>query len=283
MTVRVEHFEDHARGRPYHAALVELKGDGAPHRHHDYFEVMAVLEGTGRQELRTATGTRLHTDLQPGDVFFLRPGDQHTLRGTGSTGVRFFNIAFPAGTWRSFTELAGLGSWATASGPPLHTRGDASSVLARCRAALDRFHNVPTTFDLLTFWTGVVPLLAPPNQVEKPVAPTPPDWLVEACSAMSSEENLRGGVPRLTALAHVSPAHLSRSTRRHYNTTPTALVTELRLRHAATLLATTTRSITQIAHHSGFASHSYFTRRFREKHGISPRAFRHHTQRAFVP
>ena len=283
MTVRVEHFEDHARGRPYHAALVELRGEGAAHGHHDYFEVMAVLEGTGRQDLRCAGGPRHHTDLRPGGAFFLRPGDQHSLRGTGSTGVRFFNIAFPAGTWRSFADLAGLGPWATAGGPPLDIQGDTSGILKTCRTALDRFHDRPTRFDLITFWTDVVPLLAPPNRDEEPTAPAPPDWLVDACAAMDNEENLRAGLPRLTALAHVSPAHLSRSVRRHYSTTPTTLVTDLRLRHATTLLATTTRSITEIAHHSGFASHSYFTRRFREKHGISPRTFRHRAQRAFVP
>jgi transcriptional regulator GlxA family with amidase domain len=100
---------------------------------------------------------------------------------------------------------------------------------------------------------------------------------------MSGEEDLRMGVPRLLALAHVSAAHLSRSMRRYHDMTPSEFIAGLRLRHAAMLLATTTRPVADIAHACGFVSPSYFTRRFREAHGVTPREFRHTAQHAFVP
>ncbi|MGH0033588.1 MAG: helix-turn-helix transcriptional regulator [Myxococcota bacterium] len=51
-------------------------------------------------------------------------------------------------------------------------------------------------------------------------------------------------------------------------------VTELRLERASQLLARTDRSITEVAFESGWRSLSHFTTVFREKVGITPRAYR---------
>lgn len=64
---------------------------------------------------------------------------------------------------------------------------------------------------------------------------------------------------------------------------PTDFVADLRLEHAASLLAATTAPIAEIAVRCGFSSQSYFTRCFTAAHAMSPRAFRHQAQRAFVP
>ncbi len=317
MLVPEERFETYARGRPYHAALVDLRGDSSPHGHHDYYEVMVVAEGAGEQRL--AGGTQR---LRPGDIALVRPGDQHGITGAGPDGMRFYNIAFPASTWHGFTALVGLdqaAAWDASALPPLRTgtgtgtstgyedarpgpageeteavhRGpltaapgtggwdaDAGAVAAQaCRAALERFHDGPTTLDLVAFWTRIVPLLPSPAGA----APGPPAWLAAACAAMRHEDNLRAGLPRLLALAHVSPAHLARTMRRHYRATPTAWLTELRLRHAAHLLAATDDPVTTVAARCGFTSPSYFTRCFHHAYAASPRTYRRTTRRAFVP
>jgi AraC family cel operon transcriptional repressor len=280
VAVRLERFGDYALGRPYHAALVDLKGRSHPHGHRDYYEVMAVVHGDG-QHLLSSAGGRTHAEpLGPGDVVLLRPRDRHTISGA----VRFYNIAFPAISWRTFQGLAKIDpAWDLAPMPP-HERlpaGDERAARA-CAAVLDRFHHTPGELDLIRFWTDITPLLAPPaDGPDRP--PGTPEWLIVASAAMGREEHLREGVPRLRALAHVSSAHLTRSMRRFYDTTPTAFVTDLRLRHAATLLATTTRAVTDIAYSCGFASPSYFTRCFRQAHRTSPRDFRRAAGNAFVP
>jgi AraC-like DNA-binding protein len=282
--VRRERFADHAQGRPFHAALIEMRGPHRPHGHHDYVEVMAVVGGEGRQDLVTAGGDTHTERLTPGWLMLLRPLDQHTLAGTGTRGMTFYNIAFPATGWHAFADLAGLDpGWSTAEAPPRArfdaTDAQATGVFAR---ALDRFWDNPTALDLIRFWTDAVALLAPPaTDPDRP--PGAPPWLLAACAAMRDEEHLRAGVPRLLALAHVSPAHLARSVRRFYGRTPTDLVAELRLRHAATLLARSSGSVTDIAYRCGFASPSYFTRRFRHAYLASPREYRQRAQRAFVP
>lgn len=245
---------------------------------------MTVIEGHGRQVISTVGAGQVVQALHPGDITLIRPHDQHALASTSPSGVQFYNIAFSTTIWRTFADLAGLDpSWETASTPPhMHLNPTDDRLRRASQLALDRFHDAPTIFDLVQFWATVVPHLAPPAASPRQ-PPGTPDWLIAASAAMRREEHLREGVPRLLALAHVSPAHLSRSVRRFYGTTPTALVAELRLRHAETLLATTTQSIADIAHRCGFANPSYFTRRFREAHHVSPREFRHRAQHALVP
>ncbi|MFG2563457.1 helix-turn-helix transcriptional regulator [Streptomyces sp. NPDC048496] len=87
----------------------------------------------------------------------------------------------------------------------------------------------------------------------------------------------------MLALTAVSPAHLSRSMRTHYGTTPTEFVRALRLERAAELLCTTRESVTAIAHRCGFSGHSYFSRCFATAYGVPPREYRRRAWEAFVP
>jgi len=76
------------------------------------------------------------------------------------------------------------------------------------------------------------------------------------------------------AACQVSAEHLSRvfhhSTGLSYN----EYVTRFRLEHATELLRQTDRSVTDIAHETGFQSISQFHRSFRAVHQTSPRAYR---------
>ncbi|WP_130337831.1 helix-turn-helix transcriptional regulator [Micromonospora kangleipakensis] len=273
---RAERFEDHALGRPYHAALVELRSRSHPHSHRDYYEIMAIVAGDGEQLVSHGGGPPRRQPLRGGDLLLVRPRDHHTIIG----GLHFYNIAFPAAGWRAFTGLAGADPAGGSLPPLVHTGDDRGA--QTCAAALERFHDAPRQTDLIRFWCEVLDLLT--HGADTPGQPLEiPAWLLTATAAMSHEEHLREGVPRLRELAHVSDGHLARSMRRYYGTTPTEFVADARLRRAATLLATTTRTIADIAYTCGFTSASYFTRRFRDAHGASPRQFRVAARNAFVP
>jgi hypothetical protein len=63
----------------------------------------------------------------------------------------------------------------------------------------------------LTFMGQVLALLWDAQQT-KTAPGEPPEWLADACAAMLEDvKNLRGGVPQLARLSHVSPEHLSRT------------------------------------------------------------------------
>jgi AraC family cel operon transcriptional repressor len=237
-------------------------GDTSLHTHADFHEFMGIVSGAGEHLLTTGSHP-----LRPGDVVLVRSQDQHAIRGIGSEGLEFINIAFPSSAWQGFLDL-------TRTSAPTTFHGERA--LPAFSRALERFQDEPTYFDLLRFWIDVLPVPDPPQRGI-------PDWLGKACTAMRSEANLRLGLPRLLELSAVSPAHLSRSMRTAYGLTPTEFVIDLRLEHAASLLAATNLTIAAVADRCGFSSQSYFTRCFTAAHEISPRDFRNRSQRAFVP
>ena len=76
-----------------------------------------------------------------------------------------------------------------------------------------------------------------------------------------------------TAVA-LSPNYLAHLLKKQTGRTFTELLTERRLEHARALLAGSDTLIREIAHQSGFHDEAYFSRRFRQEAGLTPRQFR---------
>lgn len=74
--------------------------------------------------------------------------------------------------------------------------------------------------------------------------------------------------------AGYSPAYLTNLVQSHTGRTVKQWIIERRMAEAKTLLATTTNSIRHIAEASGYSDAGYFTRQFRQFHGVSPQAWR---------
>lgn len=101
-----------------------------------------------------------------------------------------------------------------------------------------------------------------------------PGWLAQLCVTMGRPENFIGGVARMQKLAGRTPGHLCKSFRKYLGKTPTEFVNELRINHAANLLADTKQDILDIADALNFQSLSRFYSLFRRQYGISPGAYR---------
>lgn len=74
-------------------------------------------------------------------------------------------------------------------------------------------------------------------------------------------------------MSHRSLSKFKRDFFNHYNTTPGKWLLSKRLDYAANLILQNTSNITQIAFESGFEDVSHFSRKFKEKFGISPRSY----------
>jgi AraC-like DNA-binding protein len=264
----------HVPGAPYYAISSTFHGAMEPHRNVDYVEITAIAGGEGRLTTYFEGGRTRVERLLPGQMHLFRPIDVQRIESTGDDGVDVLNIAFPLTAWHGYARLAELDpALLTSAHPPLALFDPADpDALRPHRRAVERFWNGPTMLDLIEFWTAVVPRFS--RHPASGTAPGSPPWLTDALEALREEENLRGGIERFLELAHVSPAHLWRSTRRFCGMTPTDLITQLRLRHATMLLATSTVSVAEIAERCGFASPSYFSRAFRRAHTVSPREYR---------
>ncbi|MFE9293899.1 helix-turn-helix domain-containing protein [Streptomyces niveus] len=81
-------------------------------------------------------------------------------------------------------------------------------------------------------------------------------------------------VPALARIAHVSPAHFSRTFRTTFGETPHRYLQRRRVERAMFLLRETDRGVTDICYEVGFGSPATFSRTFHDIVGRPPRAYR---------
>jgi AraC-like DNA-binding protein len=90
-------------------------------------------------------------------------------------------------------------------------------------------------------------------------------------------------VATLARVAHVSPAHFSRTFRRTFGETPHRYLQRRRIERAMALLRTTDLSVVDVALAVGFSSHGTFSRTFRDLLGTSPTGYRRSTPALSAP
>ncbi|WP_191971494.1 helix-turn-helix domain-containing protein [Streptomyces luteolifulvus] len=86
-------------------------------------------------------------------------------------------------------------------------------------------------------------------------------------------------VADLARIAHVSPAHFTRTFRATFGETPHRYLQRRRVERAMSLLRETDRSVTDICFEVGFGSPATFSRTFRDIVGRSPRTYRKEAER----
>ena len=90
-------------------------------------------------------------------------------------------------------------------------------------------------------------------------------------------------VAALARIAHVSPAHFTRTFRATFGETPHRYLQRRRVERAMFLLRETDSSVTDICFQVGFGSPGTFSRTFRDIVGQSPRAYRKEAVATGVP
>lgn len=78
----------------------------------------------------------------------------------------------------------------------------------------------------------------------------------------------------LADVACLSVSALERRFKKYLNKTPKQFIREVRLENARRLLIESQQSISEVAYHSGFTCHSYFSQHFKEMFGELPKKYR---------
>lgn len=251
---------------------------------HDFYELFLITYGRIWHQIN-------HTEilLSTGTLVFIRPADCHFYRQYDEDDCRLINLAFPVQTVTALFAYLGDGfephRLLAPSLPPSVQLNDTERQVTV--AQLTKLHSIPHT-DKRRIRTQLRLLLANllgryfGKEHDMPSA-NAHNWLQKLCSQMQEPANLRGGVPKMQAIAHTSPEHLSRTFRKEFGCTPTQYINNLRLTYAANLLVHTDHSIIEISHEIGINNLSYFYRLFKQKYKITPAQFRAQNRKWPIP
>ncbi len=238
---------------------------------HDFHELFWVEESAG---LHWINGRML--PLRSGDLVLVRDRDVHTF-STGQKGgrLRLVNFAFQTKVWTHLRQRYFEGAAVFFSAPTLAARCyrlDEGQLAAIRQAANLLRSGLRDRLQADSFLMSVLALLkADRFNAETTAAP---NWIRETCTAIGLNRQFAGGMPALARLAGRSPEHIAREFRRHLNRTPTEVINDARMSHAADRLATSDEEIVAIALDCGLENLGHFYRLFHARHGCTPRAYR---------
>jgi len=240
-------------------------GHASGRHHHDFAEAMWIEVGAVRHD--TGRSVRL---LTAGDVVLVRPWHQHDIRGIdGQVGV-IVNVAFQASALQSLERRYNcVDLWGDEDEPRVQ-RISAEDVAALGRRIETLRTGPDDELARDAFLTTLLDRLRP-RQAD--LWRNAPAWLAGPLARCAEPPLLGEGLAALVRLSKRSREHISRSIRASTGDTPTALLTEMRLRWAERQLALTDLPIGGIASACGIGR-ARLHRLFAARHGRGPRAYR---------
>ena len=246
---------------------------------HDFTELFWVESG---RVIHWIEGDKRLID--PGTLIFVRPEDFHTV-GTadGSEEAVICNLAFPSRWWRVIRQrhLRKQADW-FCGGPPVkreHVLPTAAFDFLR-RAGMEMSSAPRSALMLERFFLNLAVALQPPETLSLSRAP---QWLTAAVNRVEQERFFREGPAALTRLSGRSQEHVVREAKRWMKKTPTVLINEMRMRHAAASLSTTQREIIDVCYDCGLENVGHFYALFRQSYGMTPRRYRLSSQSIVRP
>jgi AraC-like DNA-binding protein len=269
-----------------------------PHRH-EYFQIMVTLDGSAQQTIGGAV-----RPLHPGTITFVLPYRVHLV--PLPAGSRYIVINFAQRFLRPELDCDPLDledvavSIAPELAPFLYQEYMDFTADGADMAALEKLlmqmidENRERRFGSLEILRGkllqLIGLVCRRYETE----------LLRLAASRSSSSGRRDTLLRVSryvrenltrdlsladaaAAAFLSPNYLAHLLKKETGKSFTELVTERRMERAQDLLTNTAMRIADVAHATGFSDEGYFTRRFKQWHGNSPRAFRESVRAAVSP
>lgn len=238
----------------------------------DFPELFWVQNGLVRHH--TPEGT---TTLTEGTVVFMRDGDQHALQGRGENALVVSLTLHPSlieALGKRHKALANQFFWADA---PQSIHLDTKALIALNQSTLKLERGLR---DRLAVEAFLLPLCIDWSKPETQAGA--PTWLTAAITAANDPAVFREGAAGFVVLTGQTHPHVSRTLKRLTGQSPSDLINDKRMNHAAQQLTGTSETLTDIATDCGIPNLSHFHKLFRAAFGATPHQYRRKYQRNVV-
>lgn len=246
-----------------------------PHNH-NYYEIFMVIKGQVRHIINEREQI-----LCEGSILFIRDTDVHDYMNVNNEYFEFINISVSRELAEAVFDYLGEDF------PKSRLfRGDEPPKAVLTPKEKERLFFALTELDQnnaplarLKIKKLLVEIFMDVFMESRERVSDVPLWLEELCEKMKNPKNFIAGVQKMYKLSGKSREHLTRCMKKYYGTTPTGLVTELRLDYCAGLLGSSNLPIVDICYTCGFENLSWFYKQFKNKFGETPMEYRKKTGR----
>ena len=248
---------------------------------HNYYEAFLVIDGSATHYVNGESHK-----IEKGSLWLIRPDDEHCYLDPISKDYQFINFILTQELLQSMLDFLGPGFSfivetknrlplsRTLSGPDLDMIIKTLENLMLCpKTDVGGFN---TTFK----FAAIEVLNSFFSRSDRFDNLNLPGWIRSLISEMYKEENYVRGLPAIYEISQYSPEHLCRMFRKYLNISPTTFLATIRLEEAAKRLIYSDEDIIDISSNVGFDNLSYFYRRFKAWHGLSPRKYREMSRNA---
>lgn len=240
---------------------------------HDFCQLVYIESGGGAVHLSEST-----IEIAGGHVLLIPPGERHDL-GDLDAGTDAWTLSItqeltrpgliePGAAWPESAHAgASHGSLPAPSQSRIGRR--ITTIAEELEGRHDGFEDL-VRHELGALLIDVARLLPRPAPTQPALSPLTRRVL----AIIDAEHTGPLSLQDIAARVRRSPAYLTTRVRKELGKPVTQLIIERRLETARQRLATTDELIDTIAERAGFADPAYFSRVFRQHHGISPLAWR---------
>ncbi|WMJ74969.1 AraC family transcriptional regulator [Cytophagaceae bacterium ABcell3] len=251
-----------------------------PHRHHGFYEVLFLTKGSGKHVIDFQTYV-----IRPYSVFFLSPGQVHTLELSDDIKgyIFLFTSEFYLFNKHNKNRLLELPYFyhLQAETPPLYIEdpADCQTLVSLFKSACrvldiedqeDKEESLAALLDLiLLHCKRLYPSVSVTGSAKK-------GRLLVKRFKQLIEENYQYNysVRDYANMLAVTPGHLTETVKELTGRTSNQLIHERTIIEAKKLLQYTELTVTQISHELNFKDQSYFGRFFKKHTGVTPDEFR---------
>ncbi len=251
-------------------AFTMLREYPAPMHSHNFFEILIPIAGYAENIYKGKSQT-----LSPGDIFLLRPADEHEIKFSSENTHIHRDIYISPDKMKKICSLLSplIYDRISSASEPIHFNIDIDK-LNLIKKQLNLFEQ-SGILDYESFHTCIVyEILAFYIESQLNHYTTLPKWLQDLLTLLNNPDIMVLTITEIVAFTNYSRGYVCDEFKKYMGKSLGAYLTENRMNYSTTLLTNTDIPISQITTRLGYDSQNSFIRNFQEQFGVTPAVWR---------